>query len=220
MLIDGAFFGWNGIGTVQFLIQETVILYKDPQFFIFRQIHTVDDVAPAFSLFLLAEVGDTAYTRIFVGVFSGNNFKIVKCHPQALHTRVIGVPVIIYVVLVLIRSGDTQYHIFLFWFGERYTLAPETGDGDHYFQSVFGYIIFATRDCSMLCNGIDDDIIAMYFFKGNFPFTVAFLTAVSNLREEGGTLFETQFAGILYRFRQLVITVYQQVFYNLPRSRE
>ena len=72
----------------------------------------------------------------------------------------------------------------------------------------------------MLCNGIDDDIIAMYFFKGNFPFTVAFLTAVSNLREEGGTLFETQFAGILYRFRQLVITVYQQVFYNLPRSRE
>ena len=36
MLIDGAFFGWNGIGTVQFLIQETVILYKDPQFFVFR----------------------------------------------------------------------------------------------------------------------------------------------------------------------------------------
>ena len=150
---------------------------------------------------MLAEVGDTAYTRIFVGIFSGNDLKIVKCHPQALHTRVIGVPVIIYVVLVLIRSGDTKYHIFLFWFGERYPLTPETGDGNHYFQSVFGYIIFTASDCSMLCNGIDDDIIAMYFFKGNFPFTVAFFTAVSNLWEEGGTLFETQFAGIFYRFR-------------------
>ena len=70
----------------------------------------------------------------------------------------------------------------------------------------------------MLCNGIDDDIVAVYFFKSDFPFAVAFLTAVSDLWKEGGTLFETQFAGILYCFRQLVITVYQQIFHNLPRS--
>ena len=201
MLIDGTFFGWDGIGTVQFLIQETVILYKDSQFFIFRQIHTVDDVAPTFSFFLLAEVGDTAYTRIFIGVFSGNNFKIVKCHLQALHARVVGVPVIIHIVLVLIGSGDTQYHIFLLRFGEGYALAPETGDGDHYFQSVFGYIIFATCKCGMLCNSIDDDIVAMYFFKSDLPFAVTLLAAVSDLRKECGTFLESQFTGVLYCFR-------------------
>ncbi len=57
----------------------------------------------------------------------------------------------------------------------------------------------------MLHNGIDNDIVTVDFFKGNFPFTVALLSIAGYLREEGCTVLETQFTGILDGFGKLVI---------------
>ena len=126
---------------------------------------------------------------------------------QALHARVVGVPVVIYIVLVFIGSGYPEQHILLSGFRERDSLAPETADGDHHFQTVVGDIFFVACYPRKLHDGIHDDVVAVYLFECDFPFVVALFSMDSHHRIEGGSAAESQFACVFDGFGQLVVTI-------------
>lgn len=184
---------------------------EDTAFRIFRQVHPFDNVPPAFTLFRIIQVGDAAYAGIFIGILPGNDFKETESGFEATHAGVVGIPVIVYVVFVFIGSGNSQNDVFLLRLRERHPLAPEAADGYHYFQSVMGDVVQRTRKRGMLQNGIDNHIVPVNLFKSNLPFAVALFSVAGDLREEGGSMVESQLTGILNGFGQLLIAVYQQV---------
>ena len=128
ILVDGAFAGGNGIGALQNLVHIAVVLDEDTAFRIFRQVHPFDNVPPAFTLFRIIQVGDAAYTGIFIGILPGNDFKETESGFEATHAGVVGIPVIVYVVFVFIGSGNSQNDVFLLGLRERHPLAPEAAD--------------------------------------------------------------------------------------------
>lgn len=81
-----------------------------------------------------------------------------------------------------------------------------------------GDVVQRTRKRGMLQNGIDNHIVPVNLFKSNLPFAVALFSVAGDLREEGGSMVESQLTGILNGFGQLLIAVYQQVFGNLLRG--
>ena len=220
MLVDGAFFGRNVVCTFQYFIHIAVILDENTPFLVFRQIHVFDDVSPPGAFLPLVEIGDAADVGIFIRILLCHHFQKTEGHLEALYAGIVGVPVVVHIVFVFIRAGNPQYDIFLFGLGEGYPLAPETADGNHYFQAILGDIVHIARQSCMLNNGIDNDIVTVDFLEGYFPFAVAFLSIVGYLRKQRCTVLETQFAGVFYGLGKLVVPVCQQVLCNLFGSGE
>ena len=148
----------------------------------------------------------------------GNDFEETEGTFEATHAGVVGIPVIVYVVFVFVGSGNSQDNVLLLGLRERHPLTPEAADGYHYFQSVLGDVVQCTRKRGMLQNGIDNHVVPVNLFKANLPFAVALLSVAGNLREEGGTMVESQLTGILNGFGQLLVAVHQQVLGNLLRG--
>ena len=123
-------------------------------------------------------------------------------------------------LLIFLSAVQTLFFAFLFGLGEGYPLAPETADGNHYFQAIFSDIVHIARQCCMLNDGIDNDIVTVDFLEGYFPFTVAFLSIVGYLRKQRCTVLETQFTGVFDGFGKLVVPICQQVLCNLFGSGE
>ena len=87
------------------------------------------------------------------------HFQKTEGHLEALYAGIVGVPVVVHIVLVFIRAGNSQNAIFLFGLGEGYPLAPEVADGNHYFQAILGDIFHITRQYCMLNDGINLSLI-------------------------------------------------------------
>lgn len=179
-----------------------------------------DDVSPPGTFLHLVEIGDAAYVGIFIWILLCHHFQKTEGHLEALYTGIVSVPVVVHIVFVFIRAGNPQYDIFLFGLGEGYPLAPETADGNHYFQAIFSDIVHIARQRCMLNDGIDNDIVTVDFLEGYFPLTVAFLSIVGYLRKQRCTVLETQFTGVFDGFGKLVVPICQQVLCNLFGSGE
>ena len=118
------------------------------------------------------------------------DFKKAESGFETAHAGVVGVPVVVYVVLVFIGSGDSEDDVLLFGLRERYPLTPKTADGYHHFQSVTGNVVQCTCEGGVLKNGIDNYIVPVDFFKCDFPFAMAFFSIAGDLRKKGGAVAE------------------------------
>ena len=99
-------------------------------------------------------------------------------------------------------------------------LAPEAADGNHHLEPVVQDVIQGAGEGGVLQDGVDDDVVAVYFLEGDFPLAMTLLAVVGHLREEGGPVLEAQLAGVLNGFGKLVVAVHQQVPHNVARRGE
>ena len=63
-------------------------------------------------------------------------------------------------------------------------------------------VVCCTCDGGVLQDGVNDDVVAVYFLEGYFPFAMAFLAVARYLREEGGAILEPQLTGVFDSFGQ------------------
>ena len=186
--------------------------------FVPGEIHSVDDLLPARSLFGIIEAGDTAHPCILFRKFVGHHLDAVYGALQALHAGEVGVPVVVDVVFVFVRPRHSQQHKFLPCLRVGYPLAPEPADGNHHLQSVAGNVLFVACHPGILHDGIYYDVVAVYLFESDFPLVVAFFSVDGHHRIECRPVGKSQFTCVFDGFGQLVIAVEQQFAAHFSRG--
>ncbi|MNI23060.1 hypothetical protein D3C73_766290 [compost metagenome] len=165
----------------------------------------------------------TAYTqpvRQRIKEFRMSTFSIAQAVQGIFQTpgcNPVGVPVVIYVILIFVRSGYAQHDILLFIRAPINALGPEPADGNQNIQSMRPDITRVPGITDVVVNGKSNGTIAVYFLKSYFPFVVAFFTIDGHHREEGRAIAKAQFFCIFNCFAQLLMAIQQEVSCNLWR---
>lgn len=128
-----------------FLIHITVLLQENSQFFAFGKMHIFNNIFPfrRFSLVIHFHLPDQ-----FLKTSQIAPFYFLQAFNGVLHTpygNLIGIPIVIDVVFVFIRTGYPEDHVFFLFSRECGPLCPETGNPGQYFQSVFFQIMIVPR---------------------------------------------------------------------------
>lgn len=170
-------------------VKEAVVLHEYAEFFVMRTVHIRADVRPFFQL---GGAHVRTRTRVFRQGFAG-----VAQYPCG---EGVGLPVVVDVVFVFVRTGYALNHVFAVAFGEVDAVRPEAGHFDQDFQAFFGKIALVTGVVGVVVDGVRNRAVTVDFLEGDFPFVVALDARKRYHRIECAR--QALFACVMLRLRQ------------------
>ncbi|MNW51524.1 hypothetical protein D3C74_290110 [compost metagenome] len=193
----------------QFFVEEAVLLQEYAALFIVWVIHVVDDVLPLLRFrFFQAQLFDQCMIVCGILCFDlAQRFQRVFHRPDRDPVRI---PVVVDVVLVFVRSGYAEHHVFALRLREVHALLPEAGDFHEHLEAIFAQVGFIACIIYVVKNRVSDRPVPMDFFERDFPLVVAFL-AVHRDHRVKRTFGKAQLASVLLGFLQVFIAVDQQI---------
>ena len=176
MLVDGAFGFVQIEGHPLLLVHEALLLKKNPRPVEQGIEHPFPDIFPMRPLLSLIECPPLVLEFEGLRGVGLHPIQGLAGAPQTPCRQSVGVPVVVDVVLVLIRSRDAEHHPCLFRPAPIDPLCPEAGHTQDDFPSSIGHVGFVTGISDVIVDGIHHGPIPVDFLKGDFPLVVAFLT--------------------------------------------
>ncbi|MNW52536.1 hypothetical protein D3C74_300610 [compost metagenome] len=196
----------------QFFVKESILLQENLVFFVVRIVHVVDDVLPFFRFFFFQFqlAYELLITRVFIRLQIFKNLKRIF-HSPCCDT--VSIPVVVNVVFVFVRSSHTKHYILLLVVGEIHALFPEAGDFSQHLKTVLSQIGFISCVVHVVVDCISNRAVTMNFFKGDFPFVMAFLT-VHRYHWIKSTFGEAKLFSVFFSLLQVLVAVDEQVAGN------
>src|SRR5690606_15260472 len=120
---------------------------------------------------------------------------IVKCFDRIFHAPAshgVGVPVVIDVILVFIRTGDSKHNILLPGLTPVNPLAPEPCYADQNFKSVLTQILLVAGITYIIVNGKGNGTVSVDLFESDLPLIMAFFSIDGYHRIQGCSIFKAK----------------------------